>query len=73
MAKNENSLFGGLLIGAAIGAVVGLLTAPASGRETRKKLGDESKKLADRFGQSVNETASRLQKKYEQEEDESDD
>ena len=40
MADNNNSKFiGGILIGTAIGVVVGLLTAPRKGRDTRKLVG----------------------------------
>jgi hypothetical protein len=39
-AKN---LIGGLLAGAAIGVAVGILLAPRSGEQTRKKLMRESK------------------------------
>ncbi len=39
MADNNNNKFiGAMLIGTAIGAVVGLLTAPRKGRDTRKIL-----------------------------------
>ena len=36
--KNHNTFIGGMLIGAAIGAVAGLLAAPRKGRDTRKIL-----------------------------------
>jgi gas vesicle protein len=36
--NNNNKFIGGILIGTAIGAVVGLLTAPRKGRDTRKIL-----------------------------------
>ena len=37
MSKETNFL-AGLLVGAAAGAIVGILTAPSSGKDTRKKL-----------------------------------
>jgi gas vesicle protein len=37
--KNRGALIGGMLIGAAIGTVAGLLAAPRKGRDTRKILG----------------------------------
>jgi len=43
--------FLGALIGGAVGAVAGLLTAPKSGKETRadiKKKADDTKKAADK-------------------------
>ncbi|MBR1889839.1 MAG: YtxH domain-containing protein [Alloprevotella sp.] len=42
----------GFVLGAAVGAVAGLLLAPEKGEETRKKLLDKGKKIADK----VNET-----------------
>jgi len=36
--KNRGTFIGGMLIGAAIGAVTGLLVAPCKGRDTRKIL-----------------------------------
>jgi gas vesicle protein len=36
--KNNNKFIGGILVGTAIGVVVGLLTAPRKGRDTRKIL-----------------------------------
>ncbi len=39
----------GLVVGGAVGALAGLLFAPETGEETRKKLGDKSKELADDF------------------------
>jgi len=36
--KNRGTFIGGVLIGAAIGAVTGLLVAPCKGRDTRKIL-----------------------------------
>lgn len=44
--KNSN-LIGALVIGAAAGAVISLLVAPAKGSETRKKLADGSKGISD--------------------------
>lgn len=48
--NNSNSGFAfiaGLLVGAAVGAIGGLLFAPESGEETRKKLAEKSKDFAD--------------------------
>lgn len=37
----------GLVVGGAIGAIAGLLFAPETGEETRKKVADKSKEWAD--------------------------
>jgi gas vesicle protein len=55
--------FGGLLLGAAVGAVAGLLLAPKSGRETRqllKKSADALPELAEDLSTSVQFQADRL-------------
>ncbi|PBQ32995.1 hypothetical protein CNR22_14825 [Sphingobacteriaceae bacterium] len=44
--KNTGTILGALLIGAALGAVAGILLAPDKGSETRKKLMEGSKDLA---------------------------
>lgn len=44
--KNSCSGFP-FLVGLALGAIAGILFAPESGEDTRKKLGDKSKELAD--------------------------
>ena len=54
---------GGMLLGAAIGAVTGLLLAPKSGRETRqllKKSADALPELAEDLSTSVQIQADRL-------------
>ena len=38
--------FTGVAIGAAIGAIAGVLLAPQSGEETREKIGDMAKDVA---------------------------
>ena len=43
--RNDGSFVGGLITGAIIGFVLGILFAPASGDETRKILGEKSKEL----------------------------
>lgn len=62
--SNSGGLFvGGLLVGAAIGTVVGLLFAPRSGRETRqflKKSADALPELAEDLSTSVQLQADRL-------------
>ncbi len=66
MSENRGSsgLFvGGLLVGAVMGAVTGLLVAPRSGRETRqllKKSADALPELAEDLSSSVQLHADRL-------------
>lgn len=62
--SGSSGLFiGGLLLGAAIGTVTGLLIAPRSGRETRqflKKSADALPELAEDLSTSVQLQADRL-------------
>jgi gas vesicle protein len=49
MAERADSFFKGLLLGGAIGAVVGMLFAPKTGRELRQDISDETNKLVDKL------------------------
>ena len=64
MSNNRSGAFvGGLLLGAAIGTVAGLLVAPRTGRETRqllKKSADALPELAEDLSTSVQLQADRL-------------
>ncbi len=60
----------GLIAGAAIGAGLGLLYAPQSGKKTRKEiidraedLGETVKKRAEDFGSAVSENAEKYRRK----------
>lgn len=62
-AKNNSKFLGGMLIGAAIGVVAGLLTAPRKGRDTRKILGKAATavpQMAEDISSSVKLQADRL-------------
>lgn len=61
--KQSGGFVGGVLLGAAIGAVAGLLVAPRTGRETRrilKKSADALPELVEDLATSVNLQADRL-------------
>lgn len=45
--RNSSKIMFALLGGAVIGAAIGILLAPANGRETRKKAADAAKKAAE--------------------------
>ena len=47
MSKSA-SFLGGVVIGAVVGAVTGILFAPATGEDTRKKIGDTARDLKGR-------------------------
>ncbi len=54
--KQSGDFLGGLMVGAAMGAVVGLLLAPRAGRETRKIL----RKSADALPELVEDLATSI-------------
>ncbi len=64
MSNNRSGVFiGGVLIGAAIGTLTGILMAPRTGRETRqilKKSADALPELAEDLSTSVQLQADRL-------------
>lgn len=67
MAKNSGvKILGGLIIGTAVGAIVGLLTAPDSGTKTRKKLDKKGKEISNDLSQTVNGVADQIKKLYQQ-------
>ncbi|WP_353931938.1 YtxH domain-containing protein [Okeanomitos corallinicola TIOX110] len=64
MSNNRSGIFlGGVMLGATIGALTGLLAAPRAGRETRKllkKSADALPELAEDLSTSVQIQADRL-------------
>lgn len=63
---NTGSTFLALITGAAIGAAAGLLYAPESGENTRKKLSEDAKRAQDQFNKKYKETSSNLSTKAKQ-------
>lgn len=63
---NTGSTLLALITGAAIGAAAGLLYAPEKGEETRRKLGEESRRAQDEFNRKYKETSSNISSKAKQ-------
>ncbi|MEM6452491.1 MAG: YtxH domain-containing protein [Cyanobacteria bacterium P01_D01_bin.105] len=67
MADNKSDgLLGGMIVGAALGAIAGILAAPRTGRETRhilKKSADALPELAEDLATSIQFQADRLSDK----------
>jgi gas vesicle protein len=51
---NGGMSLGGFLLGAVVGAGLALLLAPATGGETRKKLGETARRIGDRASELKN-------------------
>ena len=58
----EARVIGGLIAATAIGMAIGLLLAPSSGKNTRKKIIDGSMKVKDDFVSSVESSIDALRK-----------
>jgi DNA-binding NarL/FixJ family response regulator len=58
--SNDQKVIVGFLCGVAAGALAGLLLAPTSGEETRKKITDKASDLKDDLSNQLNTTFGRL-------------
>jgi gas vesicle protein len=54
-SNNNGRVFLALVGGVAIGALLGVLLAPAKGSETRKKFAEEAKKAGNKAGDAIRE------------------
>ena len=61
--SNSGTTFLALLTGAALGAGLGLLYAPDSGDETRRRLSDNARRAQDNLNRRYRETSSNLGEK----------
>lgn len=62
---SSSKLLAGILVGAAAGAVLGILFAPDKGSETRKKISDSTGDLGDNLKTKFSEMTDSLKEKYE--------
>lgn len=60
---NTGTTFLAFITGAAIGAGIGLLYAPDSGEQTRRKIGENARKAQDDLNKKYRETSSDLSSK----------
>lgn len=54
----------GIIAGAAVGALIGILYAPEKGSKTRKKIKDKTRDVQDRLEHSFDEFVDTASKKY---------
>lgn len=62
---SSSKLLSGLLLGAAAGAVLGILFAPDKGTETRKKIALKGNDLKDSVKNKFNELGEAISEKYD--------
>jgi len=53
----RNKILIGIISAAAVGAIIGLLTAPDKGNETRKRIGKTTRKWVDNMGRIFHRSA----------------
>ena len=70
---SSSKIITGLLIGAAAGAILGILYAPEKGEDTRKKLGKKGADLKDTIKTRVNELVDSIADQFENAKNQADD
>jgi len=58
--KDSGKIIGALLLGVAVGAVIGIIFAPEKGSETRKKLMAGAKDLAEDLKENFTDTVNNI-------------
>ncbi len=62
---SKSKVLAGLLVGAAAGAVLGLLLAPEKGSDTRKKISDKKNKFGEDLKTKFGEVKETIKGKYD--------
>lgn len=60
MSDRDSGFFTGVLFGAAVGFLLGVLFAPAKGEETRKVIVDKSREVADELKTRTDEVVEKV-------------
>jgi gas vesicle protein len=58
--NSSGRVLAALILGGAVGALVGILFAPDKGSETRKKINEEGKKMSDNIKNKFNEMKGKM-------------
>ncbi len=62
---SSSKVLAGILLGAAVGAVLGILFAPDKGSETRKKISDSTGELGENLKTKFAEMTDTIKEKFE--------
>jgi gas vesicle protein len=65
MSDNSRDLLAGLLIGGLIGAALGILYAPKSGKETRDEIAGKAKDFVDKAKEEYEKAIEKSKEAYE--------
>jgi gas vesicle protein len=64
-SNNNGKIVGALLLGAAVGGLIGILFAPDKGSETRKKISSKGNELTDSVKEKFGEFVDKFKKDIE--------
>ena len=62
--NTTSKIIGGFLLGATVGTIAGILLAPESGKRTRRRIADESKRLSHEFADTLSHSLDSVKSKY---------
>lgn len=65
METSNRKMIGALLVAAAVGTTIGLLIAPAKGKDTRKKIADKAGDVSDKLKRKFSDLIDELKCEYE--------
>ena len=65
MEVSNRKMLGALLVAAAVGTTIGILTAPGKGKDTRKKIADKAGDVSDKLKKKFSDLVDELKCEYD--------